>query len=159
LQKRAEKAIAVDIDDAYLQMVPEVKTHLEFHDLDIVKANVANQNDPADIVLAAALVHWIYSCTALFGCLDTIVEKLARLTNYMPIVEWIDLEDSNIGFFHHTDWNKDAVSAPYDLSTFEQALTNNFKRYCYLGNISPTRRLYIRFQSRKVIRSWVPHLA
>jgi hypothetical protein len=93
--KGAEKAIAVDIDDAYLQMVPEVKTHLEFHDLDIVKANVANQNDPADIVR----------------------------------------------------------------STFEQALTNNFKRYCYLGNISPTRRLYIRFQSRKVIRSWVPHLA
>ena len=157
--KGAEKAIAVDIDDAYLQMVPEVKTHLEFHDLDIVKANVANQNDPADIVLAAALVHWIYSCTALFGCHDAIVEKLARLTNYMPIVEWIDLEDSNIGFFHHTDWNKDAVSAPYDLSTFEQALTNNFKRYCYLGNISPTRRLYVRFQSRKVRRSWAPHLA
>jgi hypothetical protein len=58
-------------------MVPEVKTHLEFHDLDIVKANVANQNDPANIVR----------------------------------------------------------------STFEKALTNNFKRSCHLGNISPTRRL------------------
>jgi hypothetical protein len=53
------RLIAVDIDDAYLQMVREVKTHLEFHDLDIVKANVANQNDPVDIVLATALVHMI----------------------------------------------------------------------------------------------------
>jgi SAM-dependent methyltransferase len=151
LQKGAQKAVAVDIDDAYLQMVRDAKTHLEFHDLDVVKANVANQKDPADIVLATALVHWIYSCTALFGCLDAVVEKLARLTNYMLIVEWIDPEDSAIGFFHHTDWNKDAVSAPYDLSTFEKALTNNFKRYRHVGDISPTRRLYVAFNTEHEI--------
>lgn len=151
LQKGAQKAIAVDIDDAYLQMVRDAKTRLEFHDLDIVKANVADQKNPADIVLATALVHWIYSCTALFGSLDAVVERLARLTNYMLIVEWIDPEDPAIGFFHHTDWNKDVASAPYDRSVFEIALADHFKRYCQLGDISSTRRLYAAFNTEHEI--------
>ena len=34
------------------------------------------------MVLALALVHWVYSCTADFGSLGAVVEWLSRLTRY-----------------------------------------------------------------------------
>lgn len=151
LQQGAEQAVAVDIDESYLQMVRDAKSRLEFHQLDIVNTNVADWKHPADVVLATALVHWVYSCTALFGSLDSVIERLARLTNYMLIVEWIEPEDSAIAFFHHIDWNQKTINAPYTLAAFERALADHFERYHIVGDILPTRRLYVAFRTEHEI--------
>lgn len=147
LQQKAEKAIAVDIDEEYLKMVEEAKQQLGFEKLKIVRANVADWQEPGDVVVALALVHWIYSCTALIGSLDDVVGKLAQLTRYMLIVEWIEPEDPAIQFFHHIDWNKDVAREPYTLEAFEAALAHHFCRNMVIGEISPTRKLYVAFRS------------
>ncbi|MBK8619807.1 MAG: protein kinase family protein [Anaerolineales bacterium] len=107
--------------------------------------------EPADVVVALALVHWIYSCTALIGSLDAVVEKLAGLTKYMLIVEWIEPEDAAIQFFHHLDWNKDIAYEPYTREVFYTALTRHFKRVVEIGPVSPTRKLYAAFLPAKEI--------
>ena len=63
----------------------------------------------------------------------------------MLIIEWIDPSDSAIQFFHHLDWNKDQNKEAYTFDAFERALKTHFARYEYLGEISPTRKLYIAF--------------
>ena len=151
LQSGAEKAIAVDMDETYVRMIEEARDKLGFHALEVVKTNVIDWNTPADIVLALALVHWVYSCTALFGSLDSIIKKLAELTKYMLIVEWIDPSDPAIKFFQHIEWNKEFVREPYTLEAFESALSRYFARWSLVGEISPTRSLYVAFKTKHEI--------
>lgn len=99
LQMGAEKVIAVDIDEDYLKMLKEAKIKLGFDNLEIEEANVMDLDKSSDVVLAISLVHWLYSCTALFGSLDDVIKKLRQLTKYILVVEWIAPEDSAINFF------------------------------------------------------------
>jgi serine/threonine protein kinase len=147
LQNGARAATAVDMDEGYLELVEEVKSRLGFQRLSTAKANVVEWGSPADVVLALALIHWIYSCTALLGSLDAAVGKLSRLTNYMLIVEWIDPRDSAIQFFRHLDWNKEVVQDKYDIAQFEAALAKHFARFEVLGKVSETRKLYVAYRA------------
>lgn len=148
LQAGAEKAVALDMDETYVDMVEKAREKFGFDNLTVVKGNVSEWDEPADIVLALALVHWIYSCTALFGSLESIMEKLAQLTKYMLIVEWIDPNDPAIEFFHHIEWNRSFVRGPYTLEAFEKALSRYFVRWSVVGEVSPTRRLYVAFKTK-----------
>lgn len=147
LQMGAEKVIAVDIDKDYLEMLKEAKIKLSFDNLEIEEANVKDWEKPADIVFAIALVHWLYSCTSLFGSLDDVIKKLRQLTKYMLVVEWIAPEDPAITFFHHLDYNKEIIREKYTLEAFEAALGRYFERYELIGPISTTRIIYIAFCS------------
>lgn len=148
IQGGARSATAVDMDHTYLRMVEEARSRLGFSNLTPVYSNVADWNEPADVVLALALVHWIYSCTATMGSLDSVIGKLADLTKYMLVVEWVDPEDPAIGFFHHIDWNKELAAGPYTLDAFEAALAHHFVRHELIGDVSSTRRLYVAFKTR-----------
>ena len=58
-------------------IVTKVAEHLHYQGLKLVNANLQEYNQPADVVLALALVHWVYSCTANFGSLDAVIAWLA----------------------------------------------------------------------------------
>jgi SAM-dependent methyltransferase len=156
LQQGAASATVVDIDPDYLQMVETVRTKLGFHKLATAQINVADWETPADFVIALALIHWMYSCTAVCGSIDAIIEKLARLTKYLLVLEWIEPTDTAIALFHHLDWNKDSIRGPYSLDAFEMALQRHFARYQCIGNISPTRKLYAAFRTPLDIDLSVP---
>ncbi|HCR86480.1 MAG TPA: hypothetical protein DIV86_07365 [Alphaproteobacteria bacterium] len=145
LQQKAIKATAVDIDEEYLDMVRKAKDYLDFENLNVVNANVMDINSPSDIVIALALVHWIYSCTALTGSLDAVVKKLANLTNYMLIVEWIEPDDAAIQFFKHINFNENIIIEPYTQEAFNSALKKYFKKVIEIGDISSSRKLFAAF--------------
>jgi len=151
LQHGADRAIAIEMDNDYIKIMEDIKKTLGFSNLSIVNANVENWHSQADVVFAFALVHWLYSCTAAFGSLDSIIEKFSRLSNYMLIVEWVDPSDPAISFFHHLDWNKEFVKEPYTREAFEVALGRHFARFDYIADISPSRRLYVAFRMRHEI--------
>lgn len=146
LHKGAQNAIAVDIDEDYLKLVNDVKRKFNVEKLETFYSNVADWNQPADIVIALALVHWIYSCSAVLGSLDSIIEKLSSLTNYMLIIEWIAPEDSAIEFFQHLSWNQEKVNDNYSFELFEVALGKHFSHYYKIGDVSATRSLYAAFR-------------
>lgn len=147
VQNGAESATALDIDDKYLAMIEKAATRLKFPGVKAVRSNVMDWSQPADITVALALIHWIYSCTADYGSLDAAVAKIAQLTRYMSIIEWVDPDDQAIDFFHHLDWNAKRVSSTYNLEEFKKALDKHFVRYIYAGDVIPTRKLFVAYKT------------
>ncbi|MBM3121675.1 MAG: hypothetical protein FJZ97_05760, partial [Chloroflexi bacterium] len=147
LASGADRAVAVDIDDGCLGLIAQAKTLLDLERLTAFRANVAEWKEPADVVLALALVHWIYSCTAVLGSLDAVMAKLSSLTKYLLLVEWVEPNDPAIEFFQHTSWNRGLVHGPYTREAFEAALRTHYARYDIVGDVSATRRLYAAFAS------------
>ena len=62
------------------------------------------------VVVAFALVHWIYSCSEESNSLDAAVAKLAARTSQLLLVEWIAPDDAAIVQFGHTS----GAQAGYD---------------------------------------------
>jgi hypothetical protein len=147
LQSGAAGAIALEMDDQYVAMLEQARSHLQIGNLKVVKGIVGEWGTSAEVVLALALIHWIYSCTEAFGSLDAVVERLAALTGYMLVVEWIDPRDPAIEFFHHLEWNPQAARGPYTLEAFEASLARHFERFELVGEASETRRLYVAFRT------------
>lgn len=147
IQEGARRVTAVDIDEVNLGMLRSAREHFGFQNLEVVRSNVADWSTPADVVIALALVHWVYSCTAVLGSLERVVEHLASLTRKLLLVEWVAPEDPAIDFFHHLDWNPDHIRGPYDQATFENALKACFPRVHTIGEPVPTRRLYVAFRA------------
>jgi SAM-dependent methyltransferase len=145
LQNGAVRATAVDMDEQYVSMIEQARSALDVGSIETAKANVVDWKEPADVVLALALVHWIYSCTALYGTLDATVGMLAELTGYMLIVEWVEPADPAIEFFGHIEWNKEVVHGAYDRVTFERALSAHFPRWERGPDISATRTMYVAY--------------
>jgi GT2 family glycosyltransferase/serine/threonine protein kinase len=147
----ADNAVAVDIDEEYLKLVNEVKQRFAIENLEVFHSNVANWTQSSDIVIALALVHWIYSCSATLGSLDSIIAKLSSLTNYLLIIEWVAPEDSAINFFQHLSWNQEIIKDAYNLELFEAALGKHFSHFHKIGDVSLTRSLYVAFRSPREI--------
>ncbi|MEN6449354.1 MAG: hypothetical protein ABFC96_02590 [Thermoguttaceae bacterium] len=147
INQGADRAFAIDMDEDYLAMIRRAKSRYGYDNLEAVRSNIDDWAEPNDIVLALALVHWIYSCTATFGDLDRIVERFAAIAKYMLVIEWVEPDDPAIDFFHHLDWNEKAKRGPYTLEAFRDALSRHFARYECIGSVSPTRKLFVAYHS------------
>jgi SAM-dependent methyltransferase len=145
----AMKVTAIDVDAQSLEPLRQAKKEFSLEKLDTVVANVSDWTATADIVLALALIHWIYSCTSTYGSIDAAIKKLAALTTYMCIIEWVAPEDPLILDFKHTQWNNSLHHEPYTTAAFEKAMDKYFARWQHIGSVSPTRKLFAAFVSRK----------
>jgi SAM-dependent methyltransferase len=152
----AASALCVDMDQEYVELTRKVVEHLGIDNLQSVHANVDAWDTPADVVIALALVHWLYSCTSVFGSLDAVVGKLASLARHLLIVEWIGPEDEALSWFGHTGWNSELTDGTYDLASFEAALGKHFARYRCLGTVMPHRTLYVAYTSPYTIDAPCP---
>jgi hypothetical protein len=147
LREGARSAVCVDVDPDYVDLTKRLSEHLQIANFSSVHANVDTWDTPADIVFALALVHWLYSCTATFGSLDAVIGKLAALTNYMLVIEWIDPADDAVQWFGHVRWNADLTDGRYDVETFEAALAKHFVRFSRLGSTMEHRSLYVAYKT------------
>jgi len=147
LKNRAAGVTAVDIDEDYLDMMRAAKADMGLANLRIMPGNVADVREGADIVIAFALVHWLYSCSSAFGSLESVVGFLAGLTNDLLLVEWISPEDPAIQFFRHTDCNPGCVTEPYTFVAFDRALRKHFAVVESVGYVDSTRKLFAAWKS------------
>lgn len=150
-QNGSSNITALDMDENYLNIIKKGCETLGFQNINIVNSNFSDWNQSAGVVLALAFIHWIYSCTSEFGSLDASIEKLANLTEYLLIIEWVEPTDKAIEFFHHTQWNQQIIREPYTFSAFVDALTKYFDHYELIGEISPTRRIFAAYKTKHVL--------
>lgn len=150
-QAGARRVVALDMDENYLELIRRAQTHLGLDKIQPVHCRVQDWDEPADVVLAFAMVHWLYSCTAGFGSLEAVLAQLAQLTRSRLLIEWVAPEDPAIQSFKHTDWNPDLVKGPYTVAAFEDALRQHFSRVAIVGRTSPTRVLYIGYRQTNEI--------
>jgi len=60
----ATDVVALDMDERYVKMVSDAAI---YHALEGIRPRLVKAQDweePADVVLAFAMIHWLYSCTA-----------------------------------------------------------------------------------------------
>lgn len=146
----SNRADAVEIDKKYVGMVNSAINHYDINNMEMHDINVMDYHKKADLVVAYALIHWIYSCTSDYGSLTQAVAKLADLANEVLIIEWVDPQDDAIKFFNHLDFNKSIINEPYDLEHFEKALSKSFETWELLGDVKATRKVYACYKSEAI---------
>lgn len=153
----AAGATSIDVDDEYTQLCRSIADRTGVRGLDARTANVLDWQDPADVVLAFAMVHWLYAATTGLSCLDAVADRLRRLTRALLLVEWVAPTDPAITFLGHLDLNRSEDARPYRRDLFWHALTKRFEVVREVGRVSPTRELWAcwtRHTQQKLDLSW-----
>jgi tRNA A-37 threonylcarbamoyl transferase component Bud32 len=139
----AREVLGVDVDKEYIRNIKVLLTALDDDAVSVVEKNVMDVVGEYDLVFALAIIHWIYSCSALGGSLDNVVKHLADRTKKHLFVEWISPDDLAIRSFGHLDYNKELVSGKYDKKIFVKALENNFATVESIGETSSHREVFL----------------
>lgn len=144
----AASAVSIDVDDAYTRLCRELAQRLGVTGFHAHTTNLAEWTTPADVVLAFAMVHWLYSATTGWSSLERVVEHLRTLTRSLLLVEWVAPGDPAIAFLGHLRINRSDAAGPYRLDTFLSALRSHFEVVEEVGRVSPTRQLWACWTSR-----------
>lgn len=97
-----------------------------------------------DIVIMLALIHWIFSCTSLYGNFDDIFKYIYPYINKYLWIEWITPNDNAIKQFNHINFNKKIHTVEYSKDNFEKSIVKNIGTIKEKIEIEgPTRILYI----------------
>lgn len=139
----ASKVDCLEIDNNYINTLQRIIDYKGIGNISIHNKNVTEYTNKADLVIALAIIHWIYSCTSDYGSLSSVVKKLADLSNELVLIEWVAPEDDAIQFFKHTDYNKDIITEEYNIENFRKALNDNFTHFELIGEVSKTRKVYL----------------
>ena len=137
------KIYALDHDLQCIKLLNTVKSHLGFDNIVSKSYSFGDTHVKTDIVIAGALIHWIYSCTALYGNFDQISSYLHSLANKYLIIEWVNPNDLAIKAFKHTSFNKSIIKEPYNKENFLASLKKYFGTVEKVLSVHATRELYL----------------
>ena len=70
---------SIDIDKEYIEIINRAKQHFKIHNLTTMSIQISEIDTTADIVCALSIIHWIYSCTEVFGSFDLILKFLSKI--------------------------------------------------------------------------------
>lgn len=142
----------MDHDKACISLIHDVSNILHIPDM---KYNLINQNfakftltnNTYETIIALSVIHWLYSCTTTFGCLNHIVRYLRHKVTNNLVIEWVEPTDNAIQSFNHINFNKAYHKSKYSREEFENALTTHFKSYTRYNNssLTGTRDIYVAY--------------
>lgn len=141
-QAKAKKVTGVEIDKDYINIINNIINNQSLLNIEVVDSNVQDYKTPHDVVNAMAIMHWIYSCSAIMGSLKNVVQYFSNITNKVLFIEWIDNSDAAIKYFNHIDYNKEFTENDYNKENFLKYLNENFSSVEHLGGNIPTRQIY-----------------
>lgn len=120
-----DNIIALDHDLEYLKILNSIISELEIINIKPTKYSFGDDFESSDVVVMLALIHWIYSCTSLYGSFDLIFEYLSNHVSYYLIIEWIDPTDNAIKLFNHIKFNTDIIETDYTEVNFRKSIEKN----------------------------------
>lgn len=139
----AKSVLGVDIDKRYLTKLDMLLYAARLYNVRIIDKNVADIGGEYDIVIALAIIHWIYSCTALIGSLDKAIWFLGRLTKKALFIEWIDKDDPVVQKFGHIKYNRELTKDDYNREVFLSTLGEVFEEVKPIGFVKQGREIFL----------------
>ena len=133
---------ALDHDLECIQVIAKIKECLEIRAVSPKVYSFGDDHPPTDIVIVGALIHWIYSCTALYGNFAEITNYLHGLTKKYLLIEWVNPNDPAIRCFHHISFNKDIIKEPYTRANFLTSMKKHFSQVTKVHSVNNTRELF-----------------
>ncbi len=142
-----KKLCLLDHDHDYTEISKKIKEKFNLTNIDILTDKFGKNFGKYDTVLFLALIHWVYSCTSVYGKFDPIIKLLSEMTNNVLIIEWVDAEDAAVKDFKHLNFNKRKIKEEYSEKNFLKSLSKYFNSYTCVGHYqSGTRKVYIAFK-------------
>jgi len=138
-----QKIQALDHDKECIKLIGDIKSYLDIKGIEPKEYSFGNEIEPSDIVIMCALIHWVYSCTALYGTFDDIFKYLQKIVGKVLLIEWVDPADPAIRYFKHIFFNKEIIKEEYTEANFETSLKSHFSHVEKVFNVTKTRKLYI----------------
>lgn len=134
---------ALDHDLQCMAVINKAKDALGCSNIIATQYSFGDNLEPVDVMIMGALIHWVYSCTALYGNFDQISEYLRKHVNKVLLIEWVSPGDGAIKFFKHTSYNKNIIKEPYTKENFVKSLKKYFTTVEKVYKVTSTRILYI----------------
>ena len=134
---------ALDHDLGCIKVMREIKEYLKFVTVHPNEWSFGAVHPPTDIVIVGALIHWVYSCTALYGNFDEIIKYLRGLTTKYLLIEWVNPNDPAIRSFNHTSFNKSVIKEPYTRDNFLSSVGKYFSQVTKVHSVNTTRELFL----------------
>ena len=131
---------AIDMDSNYINILDKISRYFDYNII-IDKINIADYKKPADIVIALSLIHWIYSCTSIYGSMEELVNFFRSITKEYLIIEWIDPLDEAIQYFNHLEYNINFSDSSYNHEEFLKQLKKYFSSIELLGKTRHNTRM------------------
>lgn len=143
----AADVLAITNDEKALESLSTAKHFLSTPVPQTSRGNVSTCCTTADVVIAFGVVENCYSSEGNFDSLDSIIEKLAQLTEYFAIIDFAlpgdqQHENSKMNFR-----KKVFQLEPYSREAFETALSKHYCRWELIGHATPTRPVYAVFKT------------
>tara|TARA_Y100000310_G_scaffold345755_1_gene469317 strand:- start:5544 stop:6725 length:1182 start_codon:yes stop_codon:yes gene_type:complete len=139
----ARTITSVEMDKVYADGFQEVVKAIKAKNIEVHNNRITEREYKAEMVIALAMIHWMYSCTELFGSLDKVISYLRSLTNNVLLTEWIAPDDPAVVSFKHTGYNPEVKKAEYSKENFDEAMLANFGKVEYVGDLTQTRGIYL----------------
>jgi len=139
----ADCVTAIDIDASHINTMNDAIYYFNIKNINGSVTDIKNYSIRHDIVLALAIVHWIYSCTTVMSSLENMINHLRSLTGEFILIEWIGPDDSAVKSFGHLTYNERLTDKKYTREEFLKALSYHFPNCKLIGEGSrPGRELY-----------------
>jgi len=134
---------ALDHDIDCIHMITAIQRDLAIELIKPIEYSFGDEHLSTDIVIVGALIHWIYSCTAINGDFDKIMTYLQKITKKYLLIEWVDNKDKAVNSFGHLRRNKEVIIEPYTEDNFVASLKRHFTSCKKVVDVTLTRRLYL----------------
>jgi len=134
---------ALDHDLDCLKVIDVAKDALNFDTVRPQQYSFGDSIEKVDVLIMGALIHWVFSCTALYGSFDKIISYLRENVGRVLLIEWVDTADAAIKAFKHIKYNPGVVKEAYTRQNFINSLRKHFKSVDKVFTVRNTRELFI----------------
>jgi len=104
-------------------------------------ANVGEWDKPAGVVIALAMVHWLYSATTGLGSLEQVAGEIARRDKRVAPDRVGGAGDPAIAFLGHTRINAEGAAGALHILGVQGGARRGVREGGDLGHVSETRVL------------------
>ena len=143
LGKGIDAITFVDHDADYCAALAETLDFVGSTRARVIEQRADSDLGPHDVVVALALIHWIFGATADFHSVAAIVRHLRSMTRKALVVEWVDAADEAVKLGRHLDFAPEATKERYSRDEFVGALHSNFKRCRIISQPTETREIWV----------------
>jgi hypothetical protein len=145
LREGAAAATCVGPDPAHVELIRTVGDHLGIESLTSVHSDVETWKTPADIVFALDLLDRVGADSSNALLLKTEIGRLASLTRYLLIIEWVAPDPNTATRASGPDVNAEFHARGRMADELQAALRSHFVRVRCLGATTGSRALYVAY--------------
>jgi len=138
-----EQIYGLDHDKEYINLMSKINQTLQIDKVTPQFFSFGDYIPQSDVVIMCALIHWVYSCTSLYGNFASIFKYLRTSVKKYLLIEWVDPSDGAIQYFNHIDYNKDKQSERYNKENFEKQIVNFIGPILDIKYLEGARFLYL----------------